>query len=203
MDAVFTAADDAERGETGPREALTKLRSTRTQPPSFGPAVIVGGHAVIAVGLAVILSGGWTELGVAAALGAVVGMIKHWSERGNTTIQVFLPVSCAMLVSAAVALLARTPLDPSILPPILGALVTFIPGGLLTTAVIELATGQMISGASRFLFGVPAARLPHCDRDRPRPVPRHRELSLVSSEQVGPSVLTVLTPDPIARPVLG
>jgi uncharacterized membrane protein YjjB (DUF3815 family) len=154
VDAVFTVADAAERGEIGPREALTKLRNARTQPPSFGPAVIVGGHAVIAVGLAVILSGGWTELGVAAALGAVVGLIKYWSERRNTTIQVFLPVTCAMLVAAAVALLARTPLDPAILPPILGALVTFIPGGLLTTAVIELATGQMISGASRFLFGV-------------------------------------------------
>ena len=44
-------------------------------------------------------------------------------------------------------------MDPQLLPPILGALVTFIPGGLLTTAVIELATGQMISGASRLVYG--------------------------------------------------
>jgi len=63
------------------------------------------------------------------------------------------PVSFAFLVAVVVALLARTELDPAVLPPILGALVTFIPGGLLTTAVLELATGQMISGGGRFVYG--------------------------------------------------
>lgn len=154
VEAVFTVADAAESGELGPRAALAQLRAARERPPSFGPVVIVAGHAVIAMGLAVILSGGWTEIAVAAVLGAGVGVIKQWAaDRRLLAIQVFLPVSCAFLVAVAVALLARTELDPAVLPPILGALVTFIPGGLLTTAVIELATGQMISGASRFVYG--------------------------------------------------
>lgn len=153
VEAVFTVADAAERGEIGPRQALADLRAARNLPPSFGRAVIVAGHAVIAMGLAVILAGGWPEIAVAAVLGAGVGVIKQWAARRRLAIQVFLPVSCAFLVAAAVALLGRTELDPSVLPPILGALVTFIPGGLLTTAVIELATAQMISGASRFVYG--------------------------------------------------
>jgi uncharacterized membrane protein YjjP (DUF1212 family) len=153
VEAVFTVADAAERGQIGARAAVVDLRAARDLPPPFAPAVIVAGHAVIAMGLAVILAGGWTEIGVAAVLGAGVGVIKQWAASRRLAIQVFLPVTCAFLVAAAVALLARTELHPSVLPPILGALVTFIPGGLLTTAVIELATAQMISGASRFVYG--------------------------------------------------
>ena len=55
VEAVFTVADAAERGEIGPRAALVEIRSARDLPPSFGPAVIVAGHAVIAMGLAIIL----------------------------------------------------------------------------------------------------------------------------------------------------
>jgi uncharacterized membrane protein YjjP (DUF1212 family) len=153
VEAVFTVADAAERGEIGPRSALAELRSARELPPSFGPVVIVVGHAVIAMGLAIILAGGWTDILVAAVLGAGVGLIKQLTARRRLAIQVLLPVLCAFLVAVAVALLGRTVLDPQLLPPILGALVTFIPGGLLTTAVIELATGQMISGASRLVYG--------------------------------------------------
>ena len=153
VEAVFTVADRAERGDLGPRAALLAVRSARELPPSYGPGVIVAGHAVIAIGLAIILAGGWTDIAVAAVLGAGVGVIKQLAAARRLAIQVFLPVLCAFLVAAAVALLGRTAVSPDLLPPILGALVTFIPGGLLTTAVIELATGQMISGASRFVYG--------------------------------------------------
>ncbi len=37
VEAVFTVADAAERGEIGPRAALADLRSARELPPSFGP----------------------------------------------------------------------------------------------------------------------------------------------------------------------
>ena len=153
IDAVFRVAAEVEHGEIGITEALSRLRAIRSQPPSVGPAVVVLGHAVIAVGLAIVLAGGWLAFPAAAVLGAGVGLIKLWSAARSAALQVFVPIGCAFAVSAAVALLARTDLDPGFLPPVLGALVTFIPGGLLTTAVLELATGQMISGASRFIFG--------------------------------------------------
>ncbi|MEP6562629.1 MAG: threonine/serine exporter family protein, partial [Nakamurella sp.] len=153
VEGVFLVADAAERGDIGPLAALAQLELARRLDPSFAPGVIIAGHAVIATGLAVILAGGWVDIGTAAVLGAGVGAVKQLAARRRLAIQVFLPVMCAFLVAAAVALLGRTDLEPDLLPPILGALVTFIPGGLLTTAVIELATGQMISGASRFVYG--------------------------------------------------
>ncbi|MET0865722.1 MAG: threonine/serine exporter family protein [Nakamurella sp.] len=153
VEGVFRVADAAERGDIGPVAALADLELARVLAPSYPPVVIITGHAVIAMGLAIILSGGWVDVGIAAVLGAGVGAVKQLAARRPLAIQVFLPVLCAFLVAAAVALLGRTQLNPDLLPPIIGALVTFIPGGLLTTAVIELATGQMISGASRFVYG--------------------------------------------------
>ena len=55
--------------------------------------MIVAGHAVIAMGLAVILAGSWTDIAVAAVLGAGVGVIKQLAARRRLAIQVFLPVS--------------------------------------------------------------------------------------------------------------
>lgn len=153
IDAVFRVAAEAENAEIGVDEALRRLRAIEALPPSAGPAVVVLGHAVIAVGLAIVLAGNWLAFPVAAVLGAGVGLIKLATATRSAALQVFVPIGCAFAVSAAVALLARTSLDPGFLPPVLGALVTFIPGGILTTAVLELATGQMISGASRFISG--------------------------------------------------
>lgn len=153
VDAVFRTSTAAERGQIGLGEAVAAIRAAESMRPSFGAAAVIAGHAVIAVGLAIVLAGGWTSFPVAAALGAGVGLTKFLASRGPAAVQVFVPVSCAFAVSVATALLVRTDLDPGLLPPIIGALVTFIPGGVLTTALLELATGQMISGAARLLFG--------------------------------------------------
>ena len=50
-------------------------------------------------------------------------------------------------------LLIAHALDPGVLPAMIAPLVTLLPGGLLTIAVIELATGQMMSGAARAAAG--------------------------------------------------
>jgi uncharacterized membrane protein YjjB (DUF3815 family) len=65
-----------------------------------------------------------------------------------------LPVLCAFLVSTSVFALGRFNEDISVLAPLIAPLVTFLPGALLTTAVVELSTGQMISGAGRLAAGL-------------------------------------------------
>ena len=42
--------------------------------------------------------------------------------------------------------------DPG-LRTLIAPLVTFLPGGVLTTATVELASGEMVAGASRLVFG--------------------------------------------------
>jgi uncharacterized membrane protein YjjB (DUF3815 family) len=66
---------------------------------------------------------------------------------------VLVPVAAATLVSALTfAAVDHGLLDPglrTLIPP----LVTFLPGSVLTTATLELASGEMVAGASRLVFG--------------------------------------------------
>jgi len=56
-------------------------------------------------------------------------------------------------VGLSVFLLSRTSLDFGVLPALIAPLAMLLPGALLTTSVIELSTGQMISGAGRLAAG--------------------------------------------------
>ena len=65
-----------------------------------------------------------------------------------------MPVIAAFAVSALSALAVREGLTGTGLRAMVASLVVFLPGAALTTAVLELAEGQMISGASRLVSGV-------------------------------------------------
>jgi uncharacterized membrane protein YjjP (DUF1212 family) len=154
IDAVFAVARAAERGEIGPAEGIEQVRRARTMKPAFPAWARVVGYAAFTVGLAMLLQASWTDLIVAGALGALIGALLLWTPQLPANYQVFVPVLCAFGVSLTVFLLARTGLDLGGYAALVAPLVTFLPGALLTTAVIELSTGQMISGAGRLAAGV-------------------------------------------------
>ena len=65
-----------------------------------------------------------------------------------------MPVIAAFTVAALGALAVKTGLADSGLHAMVASLVVFLPGAALTTAVLELAAGQMVSGSSRLVSGV-------------------------------------------------
>lgn len=91
-------------------------------------------------------------LAAAAVLGAIVGALKVLN-RDRPLLAMPLPVVAASLVSAFVFQGAEwgLPVDPLqlLIPP----LVTFLPGGMLTLAMVELAYGDMVSGSTRLVTG--------------------------------------------------
>jgi len=153
VDAVFDVQRHALEGTLDLREGLEDLRKARTMPPRFGAPVTVLGHAMLTVGLVLILKGDAASLVLGAALGAAVGAAKLWSET-RPEVRTLLPIASALVVSSLVLLLAKNGLDIEVLPAVIAPLVTFLPGGALTTSVIELAAGDMIAGASRLVLGV-------------------------------------------------
>jgi uncharacterized membrane protein YjjB (DUF3815 family) len=62
-------------------------------------------------------------------------------------------VTIAFAVALAVFLLMRTGLGSGIVGALIAPLVVLLPGSLLTTATLELSTGQMLSGAGRLAAG--------------------------------------------------
>jgi uncharacterized membrane protein YjjB (DUF3815 family) len=68
---------------------------------------------------------------------------------------VLLPTVAALTVSAAVFFATEHGIvDNAALRPLIASLVTLLPGAALTTATVELASGEMIAGSSRLVYGV-------------------------------------------------
>jgi len=153
VDAVFRLADDARRGELGPIEGRAAIRAVRRKRPSYSPPVRLVGHVLFASGLVLLLRGGWLDLVVGAGLGGAVGWLQLSSARIARRYEVFLPVLAAFVVASVVFGLGRVLPDLGVFPPLVAPLVMFLPGAVLTTAVYELATGQVVSGAGRLAAG--------------------------------------------------
>jgi uncharacterized membrane protein YjjB (DUF3815 family) len=123
-------------------------------PPTFSTQEQILGYVIFTLGLSLIMKSSVTEILLAVALGGAVGLLEQWAGRFPQPFRVFLPVGSAFGVSVAVFLLGRMGMDVSGFTSLIAPLVTFIPGALLTTGVIELATGQVVSGSGRLAAGV-------------------------------------------------
>jgi uncharacterized membrane protein YjjB (DUF3815 family) len=65
-----------------------------------------------------------------------------------------MPIIAAFVVSVLSALAVKHGLNEPGLRAMVASLVVFLPGAALTTAVLELAAGQMVSGSARLVSGV-------------------------------------------------
>jgi uncharacterized membrane protein YjjP (DUF1212 family) len=143
----------ARTGRIDPRWAHDQIVAIRTRPPPFGPSMQLVGQVLATVGLVVLLGSSWLGIVVAAGLGGLTGVLLLAGNRVPARFQVLLTVAASFSVSLVVFLLSRTGLDFDVAPSLIAPLVTLLPGALLTTSVIELSTGQMISGAGRLAAG--------------------------------------------------
>lgn len=151
---VLEVADQAEAGDVGPVEGTERIRTAVAAPPLYPGGTRVLGYVGVSAGLAMILGGSLVDVLVASALGAGIAGVQVATVRMPAAYQALLVMSSAFVVSVAVFLLQRTGIDIGLLAPLVAPLVTFLPGALLTTAAIDLATRQMIAGSARLAAGV-------------------------------------------------
>ena len=144
---------EAEARALEPAEGLRRLEEIRALPPRFGPFLRVAGYSLVAVGICLVLHPAPLEVLAAAILGAIVGLLRS-AVRRQPTLQIMTPVIAAFAVSALSALAVEQEISRLGMRPMVAALVVFLPGAALTNAVLELAAGEMISGASRLVAGV-------------------------------------------------
>jgi uncharacterized membrane protein YjjB (DUF3815 family) len=119
----------------------------------FGTAVRVLAAGVVSAAIAVILGGSLVSMILAAVLGAGVGLAVIATANLRSTLQPLVTVGVAFVCAVVVFLVARSGLDLVAFPAVIAPLVVLLPGVLLTTGVVELATGQMMSGAGRLAAG--------------------------------------------------
>ena len=121
-------------------------------PDPFSRPQRIGAYGLLSAALSVLLESSWLGVLLAGLLGLAVGTALLLTERLATSSQALVIVGVSLSVALVVLLVARV-VDPGVLPAMVAPLVILLPGGLLTIAVIELATGQIMSGAARAAAG--------------------------------------------------
>ncbi|PWC05460.1 threonine/serine ThrE exporter family protein [Agromyces badenianii] len=148
--ALYRLIDHAKRAEIAPIDGINRLNEIGAMKPTHGWFVRTFGHALLTTGLALLLAPSWQGALVAFVLGAAIGVAKLVR---SPTLQIVFPVFAAFVCALAVFLLAPHFAVGDPIRLLIAPLATFLPGGVLTTAVVELAAGQMLAGASRLVFG--------------------------------------------------
>jgi len=141
----------ASADRTPPAQVVAELDRIRASRPRFGPATRILGHVILTVGFGLLLNPVPAAVGVYAVLGAVVGVVVVFGSL-LSQLRLVLPV----LVPFGLTILSTTVLAPWIgqdpIQLVAPALVSFLPGLALTLAAVELASSQMVAGASRMVY---------------------------------------------------
>lgn len=143
----------AERGEIDPAEGGRRVLAVVAMPPRFGPVVRVLGHAVLTLGICLILMPTWGDLLLAGIFGVLIGVLKLTGARWSS-VQMIMPVVAAFTVASITFALAGSGWGEADVRAMVAPLCTFLPGAMLTMAVVELSAYEMVTGASRLVAGL-------------------------------------------------
>jgi uncharacterized membrane protein YjjB (DUF3815 family) len=121
-------------------------------PSPFSRPQRIVASALLSAALSVLLGASWLGVLLAGLLGLAVGTVLLFTERRAASSQALVVVGVSLSVALIVLIVAHA-LDRGVLPAMVAPLVILLPGGLLTIAVIELATGHYMSGAARVAAG--------------------------------------------------
>jgi len=147
---LYRLVATAKQAAIDPLDGITRLNEIGALRPRFGWAVRTLGHSILTMGLSLLLAPTWQGAAVAFVLGAGIGLLKLVR---SPTLALILPVVAAFVCATAVFLLAEVIELGDPIHVLIAPLATFLPGGVLTTATVELAAGQMLAGASRLVYG--------------------------------------------------
>ena len=135
-----------------PGEASQEVDRILTLQPRFNSAAIVIGYVVSVVGLTMRFRVDTIAIWITAAAGLLVAVLillfRKWPR-----FNLLLPVIAAITVSTIIFNLTKMGLVFGSANLIIPPLVTFLPGAILTTGMIELASMNLISGSSRLIYG--------------------------------------------------
>jgi uncharacterized membrane protein YjjP (DUF1212 family) len=153
IDALDDVVRAARTVPADPASVSAAVAAVRALPSPYSAPQRVAAYTLLSAALAVLLGASWGGVGAAAVLGLVIGVVLLVTQSIGRQYQALVTVGSAFAVSAAVFSLTQYGLDPGVLAALIAPLVTFLPGALLTTGVVELATGQMMAGAGRLAAG--------------------------------------------------
>ena len=139
--------------QPAPEQAARQVAEIFEAPPRRSPVTTVTGHMILVTGLGMITNPEPKALLCYAALGVLVGLLKVTGQVFSIITEA-LPVVAALLVTVVAVVLAEQLHVAQANRLIIPALVTLLPGAALTIGSMELATGEMIAGTARLVYGL-------------------------------------------------
>ena len=136
-------------GRLGVVEALARLRALDQVPDQRQRAWTVVAFGLAAAAVAALLRTSWADIGVAGVSGLVIGVVAV-ASRTRPHLAAALEAIAAIVATVLAAGFAHFVAPLSVQTVVIAALIVLMPGLSLTTAVTELATGQLVTGTARF-----------------------------------------------------
>jgi uncharacterized membrane protein YjjB (DUF3815 family) len=132
---------------------VTAVAAARVMQPRFGPIVTVLGYGVTTIGFGMVINPTWAALPGYLFLGLVVGAVVMIG-RPFPALSPILPTLSAMLVTMLATWFVADAANDGLLRVISPPLVAMLPGMAITIGSMELASSEIVAGASRLIYGV-------------------------------------------------
>jgi uncharacterized membrane protein YjjP (DUF1212 family) len=144
--------DRVKRKDIALSEASVQIDRILVKKHRFHPAAIIFGYVLSCVGLTLLYRPDLRSLLITGVIGLLVGLMIQWFQK-RPRFNLLLPVLAAMVVSILVFNLTRMGYIFGSANLLIPPLIVFLPGAVLTTGMIELASMHILSGSARLMYG--------------------------------------------------
>ncbi|MDQ2621914.1 MAG: threonine/serine exporter family protein [Actinomycetota bacterium] len=150
---VMHLARIAEKGDLPPGEAARRLREVERSKlrRSILPEVI--GTVIMTFGMALMFRPDDASVPLYLGLGVLVGLMLALARK-LPGLSAVMPVVVAFVASVVAFSVTGDRYDSAPVEALIPALTVLLPGALLTMSAVDLASGEVVSGSSRFLEGM-------------------------------------------------
>ncbi|MEV0251734.1 threonine/serine exporter family protein [Nocardia sp. NPDC050712] len=154
IDRLFRFLHQVRAEPIPPEQGLHELTLIADAPPRFGLLARIAGYVAISVGLGLLSRPEPLTVIGYACLGFVVACLRELSAklRGGSS-SLLVPAIAAIVVTVLAFRYAGPILNEEATTLLIPPLVAFLPGAALTLGTMELATGSVVAGASRLVYG--------------------------------------------------
>lgn len=149
---IYRLTDDLTSGRRGLGEALGELRSILRGSHRFGRYGILLGYLILSLGIALLIQPDPDLVIYSSFLSLIAGSLIVLGY-GKRRLSLIMPVLASFTVSGVAFFLINTGAVSGNLTLLVPPLIYFIPGVTLTTGIYELASGELVSGSSRVIYG--------------------------------------------------
>lgn len=152
ISALGELVDELKGKRLPPVEASQQVDRILTMQPRFRSAAIAIGYVVSIIGLTMRFRPDIRSLLITGGTGLLVALLillfRKWPR-----FNLLLPVIAAIMVSTTIFTLTELGFVYGSANLIIPPLVIFLPGAILTTGMIELASMHLMSGSARLMYG--------------------------------------------------